>query len=78
MATHRIFLYDFQAQEIVEKYFGKLNGTVSEAMDNVNAIIMNTHFVFGDARPFPPGVIQVGGCTYQSPKPLPEVSAPLK
>jgi len=30
--------------------------------------------VFGDTRPLPPGIIEVGGCTYKKPMPLPEVS----
>jgi hypothetical protein len=50
-----------------------MNGTVSEAMSMINAVIMNTHFAFGFARPLPPGIIEVGGCTYKSPKPLSEV-----
>lgn len=59
----------------MDKYLGKLDGgTVSESMNNVNAIIVNTHFVFGDSRPLPPGIIEVGGCTYNKPMPLPEVS----
>lgn len=64
----------FQAQQIVDKYLGGLNSTISEAENNVNAVIVNTHFSFGDARPLPPGIIEVGGCTYKTPKPLPEVS----
>lgn len=62
-----------QAQQIVDKYLGKLNGTITESLSNVNAVIMNTNFAFGDARPMPPGIIEVGGCTYKTPKPLPEV-----
>lgn len=68
------FCLIFEAQEIIFKYLGELNGTISEAIDNVNAIITNTYFVFGDTRPAPPGIIEVGGCTYRSPKSLPEVS----
>lgn len=63
----------FEAQEIIFKYLGELNSTVSEAIDNVNAVITNTYFVFGDTRPTPPGIIEVGGCAYRSPKSLPEV-----
>jgi len=33
--------------------------------------------VFGDTRPLPPGIIEVGGCTYKKPMPLPEVSTYL-
>lgn len=51
-----------------------MNGTVSEATRVIDAVIMNTHFAFGDARPLPQGIIEVGGCTFKSPKPLPEVS----
>lgn len=63
----------FEAQEIIFKYLGELNGTISEAMDNVNAVITNTYFVFGDTRPTPPAIIEVGGCAYKIPKSLPEV-----
>ncbi|XP_060876601.1 UDP-glycosyltransferase UGT5-like [Metopolophium dirhodum] len=74
MKTYYKFKYEQAAQAIVDKYLGKLNGgTVSESLDNVNAIIVNTHFVFGDTRPLPPGIIEVGGCTYKKPMPLPEV-----
>ncbi|CAI6363466.1 unnamed protein product [Macrosiphum euphorbiae] len=74
MKTYYKFKYEQATQEIVDKYLGKLNGgTVSESLDNVNAIILNTHFVFGDTRPLPPGIIEVGGCSYKKPMPLPEV-----
>ncbi|XP_025415426.1 UDP-glucuronosyltransferase 2B9-like isoform X3 [Sipha flava] len=66
------YKYEPKAQEIVNKYLGDMNGTVSEAMSMINAVIMNTHFAFGFARPLPPGIIEVGGCTYKSPKPLSE------
>nr|ATN96038.1 UDP-glucuronosyl transferase 330A3 [Myzus persicae] len=73
MKTYYKFKYEQAAQEMVDKYLGKLNGgTVSESLNNVNAIIVNTHFVFGDTRPLPPGIIEVGGCTYKKPMPLPE------
>lgn len=72
MKTYYQFKYEPAAQEIVNKYLGKLNGgTVSESLNNVNAIIVNTHFMFGDSRPLPPGIIEVGGCTYKKPMPLP-------
>lgn len=72
-----IYIYlniNCKAQEIVNKYLGDVNGTVSEAMSMIDAVIMNTHFAFGGARPLPPGIIEVGGCTYKNPKSLPEVS----
>lgn len=68
-----VIILFLQAQQIVDKYLGKLNGSVSESVDNVNAVIVNTHFTFGDARPLPPGIVEVGGCTYKNPKPLSKV-----
>lgn len=66
--------YKFKAQEMIDKYLDRLNASIPESMENVNAIIVNTYFTFGDARPTPPGIIEVGGCTYKTPKPLPKVS----
>ncbi|VVC42345.1 UDP-glucuronosyl/UDP-glucosyltransferase [Cinara cedri] len=72
MRTYYKYKYEPEAQRIVDKYLGKLNSTVSQSVNNVNALIVNTHFAFGDTRPLLPGIIEIGGCTYKSPKPLTE------
>ncbi|XP_050425774.1 UDP-glycosyltransferase UGT5-like [Adelges cooleyi] len=66
------FKYEPEAQAIVDKHLGKSNQTIKESMENVNMVIMNTHFALGDPRPVPQGIVEVGGCTYKSPNPLPQ------
>ncbi|XP_050524533.1 UDP-glycosyltransferase UGT5-like isoform X2 [Daktulosphaira vitifoliae] len=61
-----------EAQAIVDKYLGKAHENKSKGIDAVNAVIMNTHFTFSDPRPNTPGIIQVGGCTFKTPKSLPQ------
>ncbi|XP_050524531.1 UDP-glycosyltransferase UGT5-like isoform X1 [Daktulosphaira vitifoliae] len=67
-----LFKYKPNAQAIVDKYLGKAHENKSKGIDAVNAVIMNTHFTFSDPRPNTPGIIQVGGCTFKTPKSLPQ------
>jgi glucuronosyltransferase len=49
--------------------------TYDEAKSNVSLILINNHFSQDHARPYVPGLIEVGGLQIkQTPLPLPDVS----
>lgn len=61
--------------DIVEKYFGKLTSSLSDAIYNDSLLLINTHFTLNLPRPLVPNVVEVGGIHIGKIRPLPKVSS---
>lgn len=75
------YLYMPIMKSILNKHFTykgwESRPPLEQMLNNVSLLLINTHHAVGVCRPFPSGVIEVGGMHIKEPKPLPQVSKSL-
>lgn len=75
------YVYVPKMNEIMDRHFQYVGWESRPALEqmlgDVSLTLMNTHFANGICRPYPPGVIEVGGMHIKEPKPLLPVSGSL-
>lgn len=69
------YLYLPKMKEIMNIHFTSYKGwesrpSLEEMLKNVSLTLVNTHIAVGITRPYPPGVIDVGGMHIKEPKSL--------
>ncbi|VVC33706.1 UDP-glucuronosyl/UDP-glucosyltransferase [Cinara cedri] len=69
------YLYVPKIKEIMNRHFRyggwESRPALEQMLGDVSLTLMNAHHVVGVCRPYPPGVIEVGGMHIREPKPLP-------
>lgn len=71
--TYMNLFYYPKQNEIYEASFSDPKPLLSEAMKNVNLVLVNSHFTLGFPRPYVPNMIEVGGMHINRvPNPLPQ------
>jgi UDP:flavonoid glycosyltransferase YjiC (YdhE family) len=71
--TYMNFLYWPSQTEIYEKAFPNPKPSLTDAMKNVNLVLLNTHFTLNYPRPYVPNMVEVGGLHINRvPNPLPK------
>lgn len=71
------YLYLPKMKEIMNKHFAyrgwESRPPLERMLNNVSLTLSNSYYAVGIPRPYPPGVIEVGGMHIKEPKSLPEV-----
>jgi len=72
------YLYIPKMKEVMNKHF-KYKGWESrppleDMLKNVSLTLVNSNYAIGVARPYLPGIVEVGGMHLTAPKSLPEAS----
>lgn len=71
--TYMKYFYMPHQNEIYQAAFPDPKPSLSDAMKNVNLVLLNSHFTLGFPRPYMPNMIEVGGMHIKRvPNPLPK------
>ncbi|XP_055531727.1 UDP-glycosyltransferase UGT5-like [Wyeomyia smithii] len=74
-------MFDYVYYELIylrkQKYyynqaFPNAKITFEQQRNNVSLVFLNQHFTLGNARPYPPNMVEIGGIQIEQPNPLPE------
>ncbi|KAG8285772.1 UDP-glucuronosyltransferase 1-1 [Homalodisca vitripennis] len=66
-------VYDKHTQTLVENFFGETLPPLREVLENTSLIFVNSYHTLAQSRPFPPGVVEIGGIHIKESKPLTKV-----
>jgi len=70
------YLYIPMMKALMNKHFSyagwQSRPTLEQMLNNVSLTLINAHHATGVCRPYPPGVVEVGGMHIKKPKPLPK------
>lgn len=62
-----------KSNEVYTRHFKEVLPSISEAAKSISMYLVNTHFSYYGARPYPPQVVEIGGIQLQPDKILPKV-----
>uniref|UniRef100_A0A1B6CCZ4 UDP-glucuronosyltransferase n=1 Tax=Clastoptera arizonana TaxID=38151 RepID=A0A1B6CCZ4_9HEMI len=65
------YMFTENDEVVSRKYLGEV-ASVSEMMNRISLVLVNTHFSVNIVRPLPPQVVEIGGIHIKSHKPLPQ------
>ncbi|XP_046661716.1 UDP-glucosyltransferase 2-like [Homalodisca vitripennis] len=73
--TMKVLYYyysELPSQRLAEEVFNENLPSLDEVNRQTSLVLVNSHFVFSQSRPFPPSVVEVGGIHIRDIRPLPK------